>query len=83
MRPRNPTAAAFASAREHGRLMQKGVVRAMLPYNGGAFTAFLSDDRGPRCGGAGDLVCNLVQVIGVGVEQLRQAGRDIDQTSPP
>jgi Domain of unknown function (DUF4157) len=54
------------------------VVRAMLPYNGGVFTAFLSDDRGPRCGG-GDLVCNLVQVIAIGVEQLRQAGRDIDQ----
>jgi hypothetical protein len=54
------------------------VVRAMLAYNGGIFTAFQADDRGPRCGG-GDLVCNLVQVIGVAGEQLRQVGRDIDR----
>jgi hypothetical protein len=55
------------------------VVRAMLAYHGGVFTAFLSDDKGPRCGGAGDVVCNLAQVIEVGTDQLKQVGRDIDQ----
>jgi hypothetical protein len=54
------------------------VVSAMLAYSGGVFTAFQSDDRGPHCGG-GDLVCNLVQVIGVGADRLKQVGRDIDQ----
>jgi hypothetical protein len=54
------------------------VVRAMLAYNEGVFTAFQADDRGRACGG-GDLICNLVQVIGVAGEQLRQVGRDIDR----
>ncbi|WP_338834101.1 eCIS core domain-containing protein [Bradyrhizobium septentrionale] len=55
------------------------VVRTMLPYNDGVFTAFINDDRGSKCGGPGDVACNLVQVIAVGSDQLRQAGREFDQ----
>src|SRR6185437_13350475 len=55
------------------------IVRTMLAYNGGVFTAFANDDRGPQCGGPTDVVCNLVQVIAVTNEQLKQVGRAVDQ----